>query len=181
MPETKIEVDIRQIEPGDKFTGFSVGDDKFLPLKIFLKKHAHRFQNTSLARTYGAFNASTQKAIGYVTLVCGEVVVQNGDENLVDDAEYRYPHYPAVKIARLAIHSGHRGNGLGRVLVDLSLGVAKDTICPAVGCRFLMVDSKREAVDFYVKCGFTLLDTAANKERDEPVMFVDLHKLPYAI
>jgi hypothetical protein len=40
-----------------------------------------------------------------------------------------------------------------------------------------MVDSKKPAVPFYERCGFTLLDTAANRSRDEPVMFVDLNKV----
>jgi hypothetical protein len=40
-----------------------------------------------------------------------------------------------------------------------------------------MVESKREAVKFYEKCGFTMLDTPAKREREEPVMFVDLSKV----
>lgn len=40
-----------------------------------------------------------------------------------------------------------------------------------------MVESKREGVEFYEKCGFTMLDTPENEQRSEPVMFVDLSKV----
>jgi hypothetical protein len=66
---------------------------------------------------------------------------------------------------------------LGKALVDLALGIAKREISPSVGCRFVMVDSKRNAAPFYEKCGFTILDTPANRDRVEPVMFVDLKKV----
>lgn len=69
--------------------------------------------------------------------------------------------------------SGHRGNKIGEDLVNLALGIAKNEICPLVGCRFVVVDAKRASVAFYdKKLGFT----AENNARDQPVMFIDLHK-----
>jgi GNAT superfamily N-acetyltransferase len=164
------------IEAGDRVTGLSLGDPDFTPLKLFLQKHAKAYQHQSLARTYGTF--LDDKIIGYITLVCGEVVIGADDPSLIDDPEvaYKFPHYPAVKIARLAVDKRHRKKGIGPTLVDLALGTARDVICPAVGCRFVMVDSKAKSVAFYLKHGFTMLDTVANKSRAEPVMFVDLHK-----
>ncbi len=114
-----------------------------------------------------------------MTLVCGEVVIGEHDDRPIKEEglKYGYKQYPAVKIARLAVDVSLRGSGVGRSLVELALGIAKGTICPAVGCRFMMVDSKKASVEFYSKCGFTILDTAENKERDEPVMFIDLGKV----
>lgn len=117
------------------------------------------------------------KVVGYITLVCGEVVIGDDDDGLIDGVDYRYRHYPAVKIARLAVDKSlQRKSGLGRYLVDLALGTARREVCPSVGCRFVMVESKKDAVKFYEKCGFTMLDTPTNKARPEPVMFVDLGK-----
>lgn len=92
--------------------------------------------------------------------------------------DYSYSSFPAVKIARLLVDSRYRGApyGLGRLLVSLALGITKDEVCPAVGCRFVMVDAKKESVKFYEKCGFRALNTDENKERDIPVMFIDLLK-----
>lgn len=117
------------------------------------------------------------RAVGYVTLVCGEVVAQDDRPLVEPEVEYRYPSYPAVKIARLAVDRRYQGRGLGRQLVEFSLGLMKDLICPTVGCRFAVVDSKQASVDFYERCGFTMLDTEDNRERSQPVMFIDLHKI----
>ena len=115
--------------------------------------------------------------IAYITLVCGEIVLE-GDMSLLDetDLQYNYKSYPALKIARLAVDARHRDNDYGAILVELAVGTAKEIICPAAGCRFVTVDSKRGAVGFYQKQGFTLLDTPENKKRGEPVLFLDLFK-----
>lgn len=62
-------------------------------------------------------------------------------------------------------------------LLYFSLGVAKGIVCPNVGCRFDVVDAKRSPVNFYGRCGFTLLDTELNRESRHPIMFMDLSKL----
>ena len=134
-----------------------------------------------------AFRAPTRRSTsprhnhlaGYVTAVCGEIVIDDGDPALIADEglTYLYNQYPAVKIARLAIDQRVRGRGIGEALVNLCLGLATEYIAPNVGCRFVVVDSKREAVPFYDRMGFTMLDTPANREREEPVMFVDLSKI----
>lgn len=170
---------VKQIEPGDNLTGLSLGDAAFTPLKTFLQKHAQKYEAQSLSRTYGAFESDSNKVMGYITLVCGEVVTDESDDRLVNEPglRYLYNHYPAVKIARLAVDRRISGSGLGRNLVELALGQSKRVVCPAVGCRFVVVDSKKQAVPFYEKCGFTFLDTTENRRRDEPVMFIDLNKI----
>jgi GNAT superfamily N-acetyltransferase len=172
-----MDLDVRPIRTGDRLRGMSLGDAAFTPLKTFLQRDALEFERQSLARTYGAFTGDPQRIVGYVTLVCGEVVTADGDGCLIADLDYRYSQYPAVKIARLAVDQSVQGIGLGRELVNLALGTTVREICPAVGCRFVMVDAKKNAVKFYERCGFTLLDTPANREREAPVMFVDLSKI----
>lgn len=165
-------------------TGLSLGDPAFQPLKTFAQRHALTYEKHSLARTYGAFNlAAGGKLLGYVTLVCGEVVTDESADapagGLVE-AEgliYFYTQYPAIKIARLAVDRRTRKAGIGTELINLSIGIATEFILPNVGCRFIIVDSKKPAIAFYERLGFTMLDTVANRERDEPVMFIDLSKL----
>ena len=81
---------------------------------------------------------------------------------------------PAIKIARLAVDSRFRSNAIGENLISHALSIAIEQIAPAVGCRFMITDAKQQAVDFYLKQGFILLDTEDNKLRDEPIMFFDL-------
>lgn len=54
--------------------------------------------------------------------------------------------------------------------------MVKDATAPNVGCRFIVVDSKQPAVKFYERLGFTLLDTAANKASEQPMMYPDILK-----
>src|SRR5688572_2166892 len=74
-----LDLDIRLIEPGDRLTGLSLGDAAFTPLKTFLQKHALEYERQSLARTYAAFQVEPRKVLGYMTLVCGEVVTDEAD------------------------------------------------------------------------------------------------------
>lgn len=187
MTEGGLYIEIRQIEPGDRVTGLSLGGPEFTALKTYLQKHAKTHHEKSLAKTYGVFDlgpaaesgSRASKIVGYVTLVCGEVVIGTDDPAPIDDegVSYTYAHYPAVKIARLAVDRRYRGLEIGSSLVQLALGIAKDTISPAVGCRFVVVDSKQSAVSFYRRAGFVLLDTPTNRARTEPIMFVDLRKV----
>lgn len=169
-----MDITVRKLEPGDKVTGLSLGDNKFTPLKIFLQKHSKQYQREYLATTYCAFNEQG-KVCAYITILCGEVLTE-GNNLLGDGIDYRYSTYPAIKIARLAVDVECRNQKIGLQLVELVLGLALEYFCPHVGCRFVMVDSKRDAVKFYEKCGFTFLNTPANQKRSSPVMFVDLAK-----
>jgi ribosomal protein S18 acetylase RimI-like enzyme len=140
--------------------------------------HSDAYHAQNLAKTYGLFCANApQKVIGYITLVCGQIETET-EQKFGADIHYFYDHCPAVKIARLAVDSRFMGRGLGTELVDFALGVVKLQICPWVGCRFIVVDSKKSAVRFYEeRCGFTQLDTDTNRRRDAPIMFIDLHKV----
>jgi len=96
--------------------------------------------------------------------------------------KFGYEHCPAVKIARLAVDSRFSKRGIGKLLVEFSLGIVLDEVCPRVGCRFVVADAKKDAVEYYAdKCGFTLLDTDENRARDAPIMFVDLLKTKVAM
>lgn len=175
MPAQNVELEIRKLDPGDRLTGVSVGAQEYVPLKTFLQSSAKIYHERHLAKTYvGAING---RIIAYITLLCAEIVLE-GDAYRIREPGlyYNYKSYPAIKIARLLVDSRFRGQDIGEALVKLALGTAKDAICPVVGCRFVVVDSKKSSVPFYSKQGFTLLDTPDNKSRPEPVMFVDLHK-----
>jgi hypothetical protein len=174
-----INLELRELRPGDRVTGLSIGEPVFLPLKTYLQKEAKSHHRLDLAKTYAFIEPSAPPRVrGYITLVCGEIVVEDGAPQVEPDANFTYPHFPAVKIARLIVDSRLRGNDLGTKLVQLGLGIVKDQICPRVGCRFVVVDAKRESLDFYVDCGFTLLNTKANRDRAQPIMFVDMTKVP---
>ena len=141
------EFELRLLEPGDAFTGFSLGNARFQPLKTFLKRDSKKFLEQLLASTYVLAESNVVRAC--VTLVCGEVTAEKDIADQVE-AEFRYQHYPAVKIARLAVDSRYRGLGFGRKLVEFAVGCTLG-ISKIAGCRFVVVDAKRPSVVFYEK------------------------------
>jgi len=88
-----------------------------------------------------------------------------------------YSELPAVKLARLAVDRRVRDNGYGEAMINFAISLSKDVIMPSIGCRFLVVDSKKNSVKYYEKKGFTLLDTVENKKKDSPVLYIDLHHI----
>ena len=159
---------LQRLSPNHSLRALKLGNEAFLPLKQFLSREARKYEDFSLARTYVVAEGDTVR--GYVSIVCGEVSAKI-DTN--DGIHFPY-NYPAIKIARLAVDHRHDGAGLGRTLVKLAIGIGKEAICPSAGCRFVVVDAKRESVGFYEKCGFTLLASPDNQQNEHPMMFLDL-------
>lgn len=160
---------------------FKAGGEECLPLKTFLQRQALNFQNAQVAQTYVAVTgkhpegqSDTRQVIGYVTLTCSEISLEQTYQLQDCPIANNYPTLPAVKIARLAIDATHRGKGIGQELVDLAISIAKDEIGTMAGCRFIATDAKQGAVSFYEKQGFTHLDSQSNNEREQPIMFIDL-------
>ncbi|NOS88926.1 MAG: GNAT family N-acetyltransferase [Methylococcaceae bacterium] len=85
-----------------------------------------------------------------------------------------YEFLPAVKIARLAVDNRYRGSGIGSTLVDYAIALILDKIAENVGCRFVVTDAKSQAVSFYEKQGFVLLDSKGNQSTEHHLMFLDL-------
>lgn len=184
--EVGVDYTIRKLYPSDRLKSFSTGAAAFAPLKSFLVKQAYDFQIGNIAKTYVAVKLQASKdgqqveevpnlgILGFMTLTCSEIDIRNG--YTVEDCPYanNYESLPAVKIARLAVDKSYRGQRIGDAFIALAIAIATDVIAPIIGCRFIVTDAKSEAVTFYSKVGFTLLDTVGNRSAKTPVMFVDI-------
>ena len=113
---------------------------------------------------------------GYLTLVASEV--QTNEQVRPPDGVHWPDGYsvPSIKLARMAVDEGLRGQGYGMQLVDWALAVAQ-SVAGQIGCRLLVTDAKKSAVKFYEKAGFTMLEGPGNLVSDNPAMFVELPKL----
>lgn len=167
---------IRPIARTHNIKYMSLGDEAFLPLKTFLRRHAKSFQNRDIARSYVVTDEiNGRRVIAYLTLVCSEI---NSDVQRAanDVPQTSYESLPAVKLARMAVDRRFQGSGLGKWLMEWCIAHVIESVAPHVGCRFLVVDSKQQSIGFYKKSGFTILDTPENRTKDHPVMWIDLWK-----
>ncbi|ROM80523.1 hypothetical protein BK652_17860 [Pseudomonas brassicacearum] len=177
---------IEKLHSEHQTSRFSMGPDADLrPLKSFIQRNALDFQTSNVAVTYAAIvppdpndPQARKRVIAYVTLTCSEIDL-DGAYPLEDcEAANRYQSISALKVARLATHSSYAGHQIGKTLMEFAIALAVHQVAQFVGCRFLVTDSKANSVAFYQnKLGFTLLDTEENRNREHPVMFLDLNKL----
>ncbi|MDT8376487.1 MAG: GNAT family N-acetyltransferase [Mariprofundaceae bacterium] len=145
---------------------------------MFLQKHAIQFHEENIATTYVLVSRSDRPDVyGYITLVSSEIRT-NGDAQLTEiEQADRYDTLPGVKIARLAIHKDCQGNGYGGEMVSFAVATIATKVMPFVGCRFVIVDSKPDAVGKYEEWGFTMLDTEENRFGSHPLLYIDLYRL----
>lgn|GEM_PF-769089 len=90
--------------------------------------------------------------VGFFTLIndCIErEVMQKRDRK----HGFRYNHYPAMKIARLATHADYERRGIGTNMISM-IYVVYNRLSRYSGCRVITVDAKLDAVEFYKKFGF---------------------------
>lgn len=151
----------------DSVGRFRLDDDAHFDLKNFIRNNARRSAENLSTQTYVAKRVSDNRVIGFVSLMCAEVRL---DQAITGS---RRELQPALRVAQLAIEDDSRGQYVGRDLLRWSMGVALD-IQPRAGCRFLILDAKQGSISFYAHHGFRLIDTEENLGRPQPTMFLDM-------
>ena len=127
-------------------------------LNDFLKNDALADQNNMISRTGLCF--WNGELVGFVALVADTIEAKA----VIDGLEhYEYRKYPGVKIARLAVDSKFERRGIGTYLLAAAIGKTL-SVCESIGCRYILVDSKKNSIDFYKKNGFKLVEKYKNRE-----------------
>jgi GNAT superfamily N-acetyltransferase len=151
MAREKISPEELSIEPLSARFNLSPFDSGDEDLNEFLKDDALDEQQILLNKTRLCF--CRDRVAGYIALVADSVRVDRLDDGeCLDDC--RYPIYPCLLIARLAVDRRLHGRGLGTYLLLFAIGAALDG---PIGCRYLVVDPKEDAVKFYEDFGFKYL------------------------
>lgn len=178
MTDLPKELELRLIHSDDQLGKLSLGNVNYTPLKIFLKKVALDFHQYNIAKTYVLAEIDMQPARvwGYVTLMSSEIVLNENQRPREISASARYEAFPAIKIARLAVDKTLQGKGYGNMMVQWCATLVRRMIMPHVGCRFLVVDAKRDSVPFYERQGFELLNIESNLTDENPLMFFDIYR-----
>jgi len=151
---------------------FDSGDEE---LDDFLKNDALKEQKLLLSRTHLCFYKD--HLAGFITLAADSIRL---DKDKLDASQHidgcDYPAYPCILIARLAVDKRLQARGIGRYLLSLAIGFALEG---PLGCRYISVDPKETALEFYEKVGFrywtkskrrmylNMMDVAQQLEPDE--------------
>jgi GNAT superfamily N-acetyltransferase len=150
IPFSKLQ--FKKLDESDDLSLFECSDPE---LDEYLKEDAMNDQRSKISVTRLAM--WNGRPVGYFTLV--NAVIKDTDVKAEDaEKEYEYPHYPAIKIARLATHRDYEGNGVGRAMLLRTMAISSQ-LSLHVGCRFIIVDAKNSSVGFYEKFGFVVAKT----------------------
>jgi GNAT superfamily N-acetyltransferase len=127
-------------------------------LNDFLKNDALNDQNNLISRTSLCFWNS--ELVGFYTLIADTIEAKTVTDGL---EYYEYRKYPGVKIARLAVDSRFERRGIGTYLLLAAIGKTL-SVCESIGCRYILVDSKKNSLGFYQKNEFKLVENYKNRE-----------------
>jgi ribosomal protein S18 acetylase RimI-like enzyme len=107
-----------------------------------------------VANCFVAVEITTNEIAGYYTISASSIPLTDLPAEEIGRLP-RYPSVPAVRIGRLAVHSGFQGRGLGgAILADAAARVMKSEAAAFT----LLVDAKNDqAVAFYERFGFRTL------------------------
>lgn len=173
MDETSFE--IRPLSKDDRVRTLKLTADDHVPLRVFFRKHAKVSAEANITKTYVAVTVESEPRVaGYISLMLGEIAI-SGQYSISDKPSAdSYDYQPSVRIARLAVGDGWRKKGIGENLVRMAIGICLESICPIVGCRFIILEAKAGATGFYERLGFRRLE---GTNADDLVYFFDLHKI----
>ena len=137
-------------------------------LNDFLKNDALENQEQMVSRTYVCFYE--KQLVGFYTLTTDIIEVKHVEEPHRWDG-YKHKRYPAIKLARLSVDSRFERKGVGRLLLSAAVSIALN-VSKYVGCRYMTVDAKQEAIGFYEKYGFTVVERTRSK--NEPSLYLNI-------
>jgi GNAT superfamily N-acetyltransferase len=147
-----ISLEIRPLRPSDDRSGFSCGQ---ADLDRFFQQYAGQNQfKLHLSVTYIALSAEV--IVGFATVVAGSIERQTLP---IQSQARRLPNYPlpVLRLGRLGVDQKAHGLGIGQALLRHVFCLAlqqRDTL----GCIGVVTDAKPDAIAFYERYGFAVLE-----------------------
>src|SRR5580658_4515226 len=172
MPTTLDDLKIIPLTQEHDVSCFNCGDDD---LNEFVQVDCHSYQNEYLSHTRVAIRDG--RILGYITLLSDCIILKSKEKKKLFSFYGKIYFFPALKIARLGVHQENQKDGVGRAMLEYSIGVAARLNHEmGVGCRFITVDAYPESVSWYEKHGFMFNKHYMNTNLTHPSMRFDLLK-----
>jgi GNAT superfamily N-acetyltransferase len=166
----RVEIEVRRLRPEDERSEFSSGN---ADLDRFFRQYAG--QNQFRRHIGSTFVAIADGVIlGFFTVAASELTATR----LPAARRKRLPLYPlpVLRLARLAVDERAQGRGIGSALLRAVFALAH-RMADDFGCIGVVVDAKPEAVAFYERLGFMMLE-AATEQPGPRSMFLELGAIP---
>ena len=132
-----------------RIENFDCGDSD---LNEFIRHDSFAYDEKMLAKTYVTIYRA--EIVGFFS-ICTDAIRLSKEERFEEFGVAKpHPDYPSIKIARLAVALGRKGQGIGAFMTKHAIGKAIE-ISKEAGCRYVTVDAYPEQASFYGrKCGF---------------------------
>lgn len=136
-------------------------------LDHFFSKECIHFEEGLFVKTYKLTSVDDPQTIWGLASLCNHSISfeYHQRKTHIPEEKFGLDSYPAVKIERFAIANGVQREGVGTVFLQLLKGLF--VFENRTGCRFLVVDSLVDAVPFYLKNDFELIDTPVTSRLEE--------------
>ena len=156
-----MESEIRILKNEDDRSTFFCGE---IDLDYFFQRFAGQNQfRHYIGTTYIATDETT--VFGFVSVSAGTVL----KKSLSSSMAKRYPNYPlpVLRITRIAVDKRYQSRGVGKHLMKSMLHLSLEQK-EKFGCVGIVVDAKSDAVPFYKKLGFIVLNAEEGKLNVHP-------------
>ena len=147
-------------------------------LEDFLVEDSIDNQDAKISVTYLIFEKSGKNLVGYMTVLNDSINLNADLKDFFKGKDIVYKSLPAMKIGRMAVHDDYQDKGVGSFMILFAINLAS-RIGESSGCRFIIVDSKRNHGDpkkdpmhFYRKKGFRVL---REREKGTTAMYLDIY------
>ena len=130
------------------FSSFDCADED---LNSFLRDDALQYQDHKIAQTTCLFFKG--RLVAYFS-VCNDAIRLSEEEKAKFPANKQIPSYPAIKLARMACVKEHQLCGLGKIIIEIVIGMAVAINKNGVACRYVTVDAYKAKESWYEKRGF---------------------------
>lgn len=169
ITEEKIKIEILRPSHLPLLQGFRSHEQDLVD---FLVEDALDNQNQRLSLTFLWFYQN--ELVSYITLLNDRINLDGELKTAFQKKEILYRSLPALKIGRLCVDDRFLHRGIGTLMIDFSIEIANHIIEKYSGCRFIVLDAKKNGRDnpvlFYEKQRFKTL-----KHRKETTpMYLDL-------
>src|SRR3990167_6252669 len=160
---TASDVKIVRISEAHNIQGFKSYEQE---LVNFLVEDALNNQDHKISVTYLIFLESGE-LVGYVTLLNDRINLEGDLKDLFRGKGIAYHSLPALKIGRLCVDHRFLRMGIGTLMIAYSVKIAQHIFEEYAGCRFIVLDAKRNPENdqstFISKSGLRFLNKGDRK------------------